>query len=72
MTTAQIAERKAIYRKIRGLSSADAAKVMEFIDSMEGYKQNPDPFYSESNMKHLLSVKSDVQAGLNMSTHDLI
>ena len=34
MTTAQIAERKTIYRKIRGLSNADAARVMEFIDSI--------------------------------------
>ena len=72
MTAAQIAERKAIYRKIRDLSSADVEKVIEFIDSIGKYKQNPDPFYSENNMKHLLAVKSDVQAGINMSAHDLI
>ena len=72
MTTAQIADRKAIYRKIRSLSNADAVRVMEFIDSMEEYEQNSDPFYSESNIKHLLAVKSDVQAGINMHVHELI
>ena len=72
MTTVQMSEKKAIYKKIRSLSSADAAKVIEFIDNISEYKQNSDPFYSESNMKHLLAVKSDSQAGLNMSVHDLI
>ena len=41
-------------------------KILSLSDSIE------DPFYNESNMKHLLSVKSDVQAGLNMSAHDLV
>ena len=67
MITMQIAERKAIYRKIRNLSNTDAARVMDFIENL-----GSDPFYNESNMKHLLAVKSDVQAGLNMSAHDLI
>ena len=31
-----------------------------------------DPFYSESNMMHLVSVKSDADAGLNMSVHELV
>ena len=31
-----------------------------------------DPFYSDSNMAHLLRVKADADAGRNMSTHDLI
>ena len=61
-----------IYRRIRNLSNANVARVMEFIDSIEKYEQNEDPFYSESNMKHLLAVKSDVQAGINMSIHDLV
>jgi hypothetical protein len=68
----QIAERKAIYRKIRSLSDSDAARVMEFIDSISEFELNSDPFYSKSNMSHLRAVKSDAQAGLNMSAHDLI
>jgi len=31
-----------------------------------------DPFYSESNMAHLLRVKADADAGRNMTAHDLI
>ena len=31
-----------------------------------------DPFYSDSNIAHLMSVKSDAEAGLNMVIHDLI
>ena len=31
-----------------------------------------DPFYSESNISHLLSVKADADAGRNMVIHDLI
>jgi DNA-damage-inducible protein J len=31
-----------------------------------------DPFYGESNMAHLLRVKEDVEAGRNMSFHELI
>jgi len=33
---------------------------------------NSDPFYSESNMKHLRAVKAEAEAGLNMYAHDLI
>ena len=70
--SAQTADRKAIYRRIRNLSNANVVRVMEFIDSIEEYEQKKDPFYSESNMKHLLAVQSDAQAGINMSIHDLI
>ena len=31
-----------------------------------------DPFYSDSNMAHLMGVKADVEAGRNMAVHDLI
>ena len=31
-----------------------------------------DPFYSESNIAHLLSVKADADAGRNMTAHELI
>jgi DNA-damage-inducible protein J len=33
---------------------------------------DPDPFYCESNLKHLLRVKADAEAGHNMSVHELI
>ena len=35
MTSAQIAERKAIYQKIRSLSEEKAARVMGYIQSLE-------------------------------------
>jgi DNA-damage-inducible protein J len=31
-----------------------------------------DPFYSDSNIAHLLNVKADVDAGRNMEVHELI
>jgi len=31
-----------------------------------------DPFYSDSNMAHLMRVKEDVVSGRNMVIHDLI
>ena len=31
-----------------------------------------DPFYSDSNMAHLIRVKADADAGRNMAIHDLI
>ena len=31
-----------------------------------------DPFYSESNITHLLNIKSDADAGRNMEIHELI
>jgi len=31
-----------------------------------------DPFFSDSNIAHLMSVKADAEAGLNMVLHDLI
>jgi DNA-damage-inducible protein J len=31
-----------------------------------------DPFYSESNMAHLMSVKADADAGCNMVIHELL
>jgi len=30
-----------------------------------------DPFYSDSNMAHLMKVKVDADAGRNMVVHDL-
>lgn len=31
-----------------------------------------DPFYSEENMRHLIKVVADANAGRNMSPHELI
>ena len=31
-----------------------------------------DPFHSEANITHLMSVKADVEAGRNMAAHELI
>ena len=31
-----------------------------------------DPFYSDTNMTHLMRVKADADAGRNMVIHDLI
>ena len=31
-----------------------------------------DPFYSDSNMEHLMNVKSDVDAGRNMVIRELV
>ena len=31
-----------------------------------------DPFYSDSNISHLISVKADADAGRNMAVHELI
>jgi len=31
-----------------------------------------DPFYSPANLDHLARVRRDVEAGVNMHTHDLI
>jgi DNA-damage-inducible protein J len=31
-----------------------------------------DPFYDERNIRHLLRVKADADAGRNMSVHELI
>ena len=31
-----------------------------------------DPFYSENNINHLLRVKAEAEAGINMAEHDLI
>jgi hypothetical protein len=40
MSPAQIAARKALYRKIRGLSASRAEQVLEFIDDLEGHEPN--------------------------------
>ncbi|MCL2756518.1 MAG: type II toxin-antitoxin system RelB/DinJ family antitoxin [Coriobacteriia bacterium] len=34
--------------------------------------QDTDPFYSEGNIRHLLKVKADVDAGRNIVIRDLI
>jgi DNA-damage-inducible protein J len=31
-----------------------------------------DPFYSESNLAHLRKVRADVEAGRNMSVHEML
>ncbi|MCL2103245.1 MAG: type II toxin-antitoxin system RelB/DinJ family antitoxin [Syntrophorhabdaceae bacterium] len=36
------------------------------------FQPTADPFYSERNMAHLLHVKADVDAGRNMTVHELI
>ena len=33
---------------------------------------DPDPFYSDVNMKRLHSAVADIKAGKNMTVHDLI
>jgi len=33
---------------------------------------NDDPFYSEPNQRHLTKVISDIEAGRNLATHELI
>ena len=51
---------------ITGDIHGDIMPLLEFIDSPD------DPFYSESNMKHLSAVIADVEAGKNMAVHELI
>ena len=36
------------------------------------FTPSADPFYSESNLLHLMSVKADAEAGRNMTVHELI
>ena len=72
MTTTQMIERETLYQKIRDLPDSAVMRVIDFIDSIGGNEPNDDPFYGESNMRHLRAVKSDVQTGLNMSAHELI
>jgi len=36
------------------------------------YLPSADPFYTTANIAHLMEVKKDVDAGLNMEAHDLI
>jgi len=36
------------------------------------YLPSADPFFNESNISHLLKVKTDADAGRNMEIHDLI
>ena len=48
-----------------------------FIKQAVRYRSFPflptaDPFYSDSNMAHLMSVKADADVGRNMVLHDLI
>ena len=47
-------------------------KIITAVEFMRKLLADSDPFYSESNMKHLRAVKSDAQAGINMFAHDLI
>ena len=68
MTTTTV-EREELQEIIRNLPDE---KIMAAVNFMRILCIDSDPFYSETNMKHLLTVKSDVQAGLNMQVHDLI
>jgi hypothetical protein len=68
MTTTTV-EREELQEIIRNLPDE---KVMTAVSFMRKLCIESDPFYSESNMKHLRAVKSDVQVGLNMQVHDLI
>ena len=36
------------------------------------FEVTADPFYDERNIRHLLRVKADAEAGRNMSFHELI
>ncbi|MCL1941904.1 MAG: hypothetical protein FWG09_08160 [Synergistaceae bacterium] len=47
-------------------------KVTDAVNFMRELCADFDPFYSESNMRHLRAVKSDALLGINMSAHDLI
>lgn len=40
MTVAQVAERKALYRRFRNLSDQDAARVLQLIDELEDPEPN--------------------------------
>jgi len=58
-----------------GLDISTAVNV--FIKQVVRYRCFPflpsaDPFYNESNIAHLMSVKADADKGLNMAAHDLI
>ena len=68
MTTMTI-EREELQEIVRNLPDE---KIMAAVNFMRKLYIVSDPFYSESNIKHLRAVKSDVQAGLNMQVHDLI
>ena len=68
MTTTTI-EREELQQIIRELPDE---KIQDAVDFMRKLCAGFDPFYSDSNMNHLRTVKSDAQAGLNMSVHDLI
>ena len=62
-------EREELQEIVRSLPDE---KVVTAIEFMRRLQSDSDPFYSESNIKHLLAVKSDAQAGINMIAHDLI
>ena len=62
-------EREELQEIIRNLPDE---KVIAAVKLMRRLQADSDPFYCESNMRHLLAVKSDAQAGVNMFVHDLI
>ena len=68
MTTTTV-EREELQQIIQRLPDE---KVTTAVNLMRKLCTDSDPFYSESNMRHLRAVKSDAQAGLNMFAHDLI
>ena len=68
MTTVTV-EREELHQLIQRLPDDKVITAVEFLRKL---RSDSDPFYSESNIKHLLAVKSDAQAGINMLAHDLI
>ena len=62
-------EREELQEIVRNLPDE---KVITAVEFMRRLRADSDPFYSENNIKHLLAVKSDAQAGINMVAHDLI
>jgi hypothetical protein len=56
MTTKQIADRKTLYRRFRSLSDSEAARVIEFIDDLEGDEPN----------EETARILRESEAGINM------
>jgi hypothetical protein len=66
MTTTAM-EREEIFQIVRTLPDTKVAIAVEL---MRWLCAESDPFYSESNMRHLRAVKADADLGLKMSAHD--
>lgn len=44
----------------------------KFLTMIKDFLKDEDPFWSESNQKHLAKVIDDMNHGRNMTQHDLI